>query len=72
MGVEVAAVVAEAVVHPSGRNAGRGHGRGLGYLLKPQATKTVLCKDLELEGHIFDYGVGNVADLLRTTQEKIA
>ena len=32
--------------------------------------KVGLCK--ELENHIFDYGVHNAADLMRTTQEKIA
>jgi hypothetical protein len=33
-------------------------------------TKTGLCKDLE--GHVFDYGSSNAANLLQTTQEKIA
>ena len=32
--------------------------------------KVGLCK--ELENHIFDYGVSNTANLMRTTQEKIA
>ncbi len=32
--------------------------------------KVGLCK--ELENHIFDYGVHNATDLMRTTQEKIA
>ena len=32
--------------------------------------KMGLCKDLE--GHIFNYGIGNAANLLRTTQEEIA
>jgi hypothetical protein len=32
--------------------------------------KVGLCK--ELENHIFDYGVSNAANLMRTTQEKIA
>jgi hypothetical protein len=30
----------------------------------------LLCK--ELENHIFDYGVHNATNLMRTTQEKIA
>ena len=37
---------------------------------KPKTTKVGLCK--ELENHIFDYGVTNATDLMRTTQEKIA
>ena len=61
-----------------GRNAGRdGHGaarnsrgRGAGYTSKPKTLKVGLCK--ELENHIFDYGVSNTADLMRTAQEKIA
>ena len=58
-----------------GRGAGRGargggRGRGSGYAPKPKSTKVGLCK--ELEHHIFDYGVSNAADLMRTTQEKIA
>ena len=64
-----------------GRNAGRdgcgaangqgsGRGRGAGYTSKPKTLKVGLCK--ELENHIFDYGVSNAADLMRTTQEKIA
>ena len=64
-----------------GQNAGRngcgaandrgsGRGRGVGYTSKPKTLKVGLCK--ELENHIFDYGVSNAADLMRTTQEKIA
>ena len=64
-----------------GRNAGRdgrgsangrgnGRGRGTGYTPKQKTTKVGLCK--ELESHIFDYGVVNAADLMRTTQEKIS
>ena len=56
-----------------GRCAGRGRGgrgSGTGYSPKPKSTKVGLCK--ELEHHIFDYGVPNAADLMRTTQEKIA
>ena len=55
------------------RGAGRGRGgrgRGAGYAPKPKSTKVGLCK--ELEHHIFDYGVPNAADLMRTSQEKIA
>ena len=64
-----------------GRNAGRdgrgpargrgdGRGRGAAYTPKPNARKVGLCS--ELQHHIFDYGVANAADLMRTTQEKIA
>ena len=49
---------------------GNGRGRGAGYTSKPKTGKVGLCK--ELENHIFDYGVHNAADLMRTTQEKIA
>jgi hypothetical protein len=49
---------------------GQGHGRGMGYTLKPKSTKVGLCK--ELESHIFDFGISNAANLMRTTQEKIA
>jgi hypothetical protein len=43
----------------------------VGYTSKPKTLKEVgLCK--ELENHIFDNGVHNAADLMRTTQEKIA
>ena len=48
---------------------GQGHGRGTGYTSKPKTSKVGLCK--ELEDNIFDYGVQNAADLMRTTQEKI-
>ena len=54
----------------AGRGARGGRGRGSGYAPKPKSTKVGLCK--ELEHHIFDYGVSNAADLMRTTQEKIA
>jgi len=54
-----------------GARRGRGgRGRGAGYAPKPKSTKVGLCK--ELECHIFDYGVPNAADLMRTSQEKIA
>jgi hypothetical protein len=36
---------------------------------KPKTTKVGLCK--ELENNVFNYGVPNAADLMRTTQEKI-
>ncbi len=36
---------------------------------KPKMSKVCLCK--ELESNIFDYGVLNAANLMRTTQEKI-
>jgi hypothetical protein len=49
---------------------GNGRGRGAGYASKPKTAKVGLCK--ELESNIFDYGVSNAADLMRTTQEKIA
>jgi hypothetical protein len=52
----------------NGRGQGRGHGTG--YTSKPKSTKVGLCK--ELESHIFDFGVSNAANLMRTTQEKIA
>jgi hypothetical protein len=41
----------------------------MGYRSKPKTSKVGLCK--ELESNIFDYGVLNAADLMRTTQEKI-
>jgi hypothetical protein len=47
---------------------GRG-GRG-NYRYKSSSTKTGLCK--ELENHIFDLGERSSADLMRTTQIKIA
>ena len=53
-----------------GNSQGQGRGRGTGYTSKPKTTKVRLCK--ELENHIFDYGVTNAADLMRTTQGKIA
>ena len=50
---------------------GNGRGRGAGYTSKPKMLKVgLLCK--ELENHIFDYGVHNATNLMRTTQEKIA
>jgi hypothetical protein len=36
---------------------------------KPKRSKVGLCK--ELENNIFDYGIPNAADLMRTMQEKI-
>ncbi len=42
---------------------------GMGYTLKPKTSKVGLCK--ELESNIFNYGVSNAADLMRTRQEKI-
>ncbi len=60
----------------SGRNGrgsvnGRGQGRGhrTGYMSKPKMSKVGLCK--ELENKIFDYGIPNAANIMRTTQEKI-
>jgi hypothetical protein len=38
--------------------------------MKPKSTKVGLCK--EFESHIFDYGVSNASNLMRTMQEKIA
>ena len=52
-----------------GDGQGQGRGRGTGYTSKPKTSKVGLCK--ELENNIFDYGVPNAADLMRTTQEKI-
>ncbi len=37
--------------------------------MKPKTSKVGLCK--ELESIIFDYGILNAANLMRTTQEKI-
>jgi hypothetical protein len=51
----------------NGRGQGRGH--GMGYTSKPKTSKVGLCK--ELENNIFNYGIPNAADLMRTTQEKI-
>jgi hypothetical protein len=48
---------------------GQGCRRGPGYRLKPKSAKVGLCK--ELESHIFNFGVSNVANPMRTTQEKI-
>ncbi len=55
--------------HGPGNGRGQGHRRGTGYTSKPKTSKVGLCK--ELENNIFDYGVPNAADLMRTTQEKI-
>ena len=52
-----------------GQSGSGGQGRGLSYSNKPRTTKVGLCK--ELESNVFDYGVHNAADLMRTTQEKI-
>jgi hypothetical protein len=52
-----------------GSGRGQGRGRGTGYTLKPKTSMVGLCK--ELENNIFDYGVPNAANLMRTTQEKI-
>jgi hypothetical protein len=40
-----------------------------GVNVEAQTSKVGLCK--ELENNIFDYGVSNAANLMRTTQEKI-
>jgi hypothetical protein len=53
----------------SGNGRGQGRGRGTGYASKPKMSKVGLCK--ELENNIFDYGVSNAADLMRTMQKKI-
>jgi hypothetical protein len=47
----------------------KGRGRGTGYTTKPKTSKVGLCK--ELENNIFDYGIPNTTDLMRTMQEKI-
>ncbi len=52
-----------------GNGRGQGRGREMGYTSKPKTLKVGLCK--ELENKIFDYGVPNTADLMRTTQKKI-
>jgi hypothetical protein len=52
-----------------GNGQGQGRGRGMGYTLKPNKSKVGLCK--ELENNIFDYGIPNATNLMRTTQEKI-
>jgi hypothetical protein len=41
----------------------------MGYTSKPKTSKVGLCK--ELESNIFNSGVSNAADLMRTMQEKI-
>jgi hypothetical protein len=41
----------------------------MGYTLKPKTPKVGLCK--ELESNIFDYGISNAVNLMRTMQEKI-
>ncbi len=53
----------------SKNGGGQGRGRGTGYTFKPKTSKDGLCK--ELEDNIFDYGIPNAANLMRTTQEKI-
>ncbi len=55
--------------HGSGNGQVQGRGRRMGYTLKPKMSKVGLCK--ELESNIFDYGVLNAANLVRTMQEKI-
>ncbi len=52
-----------------GNGRGKGRGCGTGYTSKPKTSKVGLCK--ELEDNIFNYGVPNAANLMRTTQEKI-
>ena len=52
-----------------GNGQRQGHGCGTGYTSKPKTSKVGLCK--ELENNIFNYGIPNAADLMRTTQEKI-
>ena len=52
-----------------GNGRGQGCRRGTGYTSKPKTSKVGLCK--ELENNIFDYGIPNAADLIRTMQEKI-
>ncbi len=52
-----------------GNGQGQGRGRGIGYTSKPKTSKVGLCK--ELENNIFDYGVPNADNLMRTTQEKM-
>ncbi len=53
----------------SGNGQGQGRGRGTGYTSKPKMLKVGLCK--ELESNIFDHGISNATNLMRTTQEKI-
>jgi hypothetical protein len=52
-----------------GNGRGQGRGRGTGYTSKPKTSKVGICK--ELENNVFDYGIPNTADLMRTMQEKI-
>jgi hypothetical protein len=52
----------------SGNGRGQGCGCGTGYTSKPKTSKVGLCK--ELESNIFDHGVLNAANLMRTTQKK--
>ncbi len=52
-----------------GNGQGQGRGRGTGYTSKPKTSKVGLCK--ELENNIFNYGIPNAANLMRTMQEKI-
>ncbi len=56
--------------HGLANGHGHGRGHGTGYTSKPKSTKVGLCK--ELESHIFDYGILNAANLMRTMQVKIA
>ena len=56
--------------HGSTKGQGNGCGHGAGYTPKCNAKKVGLCADLQ--HHIFDYGVANAANLMRTMQEKIA
>ncbi len=56
--------------HGAANGQGSGRGRGAGYTSKPKTLNVGLCK--ELENHIFDYGISNAANLMRTMQEKIA
>ena len=52
-----------------GRGGRTVDGRGGGYSKSVRTVKVGLCKDLE--GNIFDFGTKTLADLMRTTQEKI-
>ncbi len=52
-----------------GNGQGQGRGHGMGCTSKPKTLKVGLCN--ELENNLFNYGVPNAADLMRTTQEKI-
>ena len=53
-----------------GNSRGQGRGRVTGYTSNPKTTKVRLCK--ELESNIFDYGIGNAADLMCMAQENIS